>query len=95
MSDSEDKVIISRSKLEAMEAELAAYRSNKNIQQQIEEIERQKGIINKFKNSYCESVKDLYLKEKSIEEMNKEIQRLKESIERMKKNRFRFWKKFE
>lgn len=126
----EDKVIISRSKLEAMEAELAAYKnnlvdykSNDIIQQQQEEIERLKSYINELAITLNESEKAKLLKVDEINLLEKKICTFQEAlarnrheasedakkiktleqtielknmkIERMKKNRFRFWKKFE
>lgn len=126
----EDKVIISRSKLEAMEAELAAYKnnlvdykSNEIIQQQQEEIERLKNYVNELGITLNESEKAKFLKVDEINMLEKKICTFQETlarnrheasedakkiktleqtiefknmkIERMKKNRFRFWKKFE
>lgn len=122
----EDKVIISRSKLEAMEAELAAYKnnlvdykSNEIIQQQQKEIELPKnGVIDlginlsksekeellKLHEIYLLNINEEalarigheaseYVKKIKILEQIIELKNMK--IERMKKNRFRFWKKFE
>lgn len=98
----EDKVIISRSKLEAMEAELAAYKnklvdykSNEIIQQQQEEIERLKNNINELGITLNGLEEEKKSDKKEITNLALVIELQNMKIERMKKNRFRFWKSFE
>lgn len=103
MEEFTDKVIIERSKLQDMEAELAMYRNSSKekelikLRQKIKEQEEQILRYEMQANYIAKQAERIVYQNKLTSDLliaEREIYELKEKIKFYKRYRFRFWKRF-
>lgn len=105
MSNSEEEVIISRSKLDQLESELANFKSGvkfSELRRKIHDLEKEKEsltrqVFNALK-AYNETSKESSEDKETITRLNSRIKEQKSTLEEItrwvKENRWKYWKKF-